>query len=339
MQTLLQDVRYGLRLLAKNPGFSSIAVITLALGIGANTTIFSAVNAALLRALPYGDPDRLVYVWSAERARGINQSTVSIPDLRDWRQQNRVFDGLAGWWSGSYNLSGGDEPRQVAGWTVSPNFFDVLGAQPELGRGFATGEGQPGNERVVVLSHSLWMGALGGDPRILGRTIVIDSEPRMVIGVMPAEFSSPFPDVQLWVPWPARAEATAQRGNRFLRVVARLKPGVTIERAQAEMDTIARRLAQTYREDTGVTAYLVPAERQITGSVRPALLVLLGAVGFVLLIGCANVANLLLARSAARQKEFAVRAALGAVREGLHGDGAYERAAAAVLAEVGRIPD
>ena len=314
MQTLLQDVRYGLRLLAKNPGFSSIAVITLALGIGANTTIFSAVNAALLRALPYGDPDRLVYVWSAERARGINQSTVSIPDLRDWRQQNRVFDGLAGWWSGSYNLSGGDEPRQVAGWTVSPNFFDVLGAQPELGRGFATGEGQPGNERVVVLSHSLWMGALGGDPRILGRTIVIDSEPRMVIGVMPAEFSSPFPDVQLWVPWPARAEATAQRGNRFLRVVARLKPGVTIERAQAEMDTIARRLAQTYREDTGVTAYLVPAERQITGSVRPALLVLLGAVGFVLLIGCANVANLLLARSAARQKEFAVRAALGAGR-------------------------
>jgi hypothetical protein len=122
------------------------------------------VNAALLRALPYRDSDRLVYVWSAERARGINRSTVSIPDLRDWRQQNRVFDGLAGWWSGSYNLSGGDEPRQVAGWTVSPNFLDVLDAQPELGRGFATGEGQPGNERVVVLSHSLWMGALGGDP-------------------------------------------------------------------------------------------------------------------------------------------------------------------------------
>lgn len=314
MQTLLQDLRYGLRLLAKNPGFSSIAILTLALGIGANTAIFSIVNAALLRALPYRDPDRLVYVWSAEKARGIKQSTVSIPDLRDWRRENRVFDGLAGWWSGSYNLSGGDEPRQVAGWTVSPNFFEVLGAQPEFGRGFAAEDDRQANERVVVLSHALWRGAFGGDPGILGRTILMDGEPRMVIGVMPAEFSSPFPDVQLWVAWPARAEATAERGDRFLRVVARLKPGVSLERAAADMDTVARRLAQTYREDSGVTVYLVPAGQQITGSVRPTLLVLLGAVGFVLLIGCANVANLLLARSAAREKEFAVRAALGAGR-------------------------
>jgi putative ABC transport system permease protein len=314
VQTLLQDVRYGLRLLAKNPGFAAIAIVTLALGIGANTAIFSVVNAALLRALPYRDPGELVYVWSAEKARGINQSTVSIPDLGDWRRENRVFDGLAGWWSGSYNLSGGDEPQQVAGWTVSPNFFEVFGAQPEFGRGFAPGGDQRADERTVVLSHALWTGAFGGDPGILGRTIMLDSEPRLVIGVMPAEFSSPFPDVQLWVPWPARAETTAERGDRFLRVMARLKPGATIERAQADMDTIARRLARTYREDSGVTAYLVPAGQQITGSVRPALLVLLGAVGFVLLIGCANVANLLLARSAAREKEFAVRAALGAGR-------------------------
>jgi hypothetical protein len=225
VQTLLQDLRYGLRLVAKNPGFSSIAILTLALGIGANTAIFSVVDAALLRALPYRSPDRLVYAWSAEKARGIKQSTVSIPDLRDWRRENRVFDGLAGWWSGSYNLSGGGEPR-------------------------------------------------------------------MVIGVMPAEFSSPFPDVQLWIPWPARAETTAERGDRFLRVVARLKPGVTVERAAADMDTVARRLEQTYREDSGVTVYLVPAGQQITGSARPALLVLQGAVGFVLLIGCANVLRL-----------------------------------------------
>jgi putative ABC transport system permease protein len=312
MQTLLQDLRYGLRMLAKDSGFTIFAVITLALGIGANTAIFSVVNAALLRPLPYEDPNRLVYVWSAEKARGINQSTVSIPDLHDWREQNRVFESMAGWWSGSYNLSGGDEPQQVGGWTVSPNFFDVLGARSELGRTFARDEEQGAKDRVVVLSHSLWIGSFGGDPSVLGRTITLDGEPHTVVGVMPAEFSSPFPDVQLWVPWPSRAESISPRGERFMRVIARLKPSVTIEGAQADMDTIVRNLGQEYKEDAGVTAYLVPAGQQIAGSVRPALLVLLGAVAFVLLIGCANLANLLLARSAVREREFAIRSALGA---------------------------
>ncbi len=196
----------------------------------------------------------------------------------------------------------------MSGWTVSPNFFDVLGAKPELGRTFASGDNK---DRVVVLSHAIWSGPFGGDPGIQGKSIAIDGASYTVIGVMPAEFSSPFPDVQVWVPWPERAEATASRGDRFLRVIGRLRSGVTLESAQADMDTVTPRLAQEYKEDAGVTAYLVPAGQQITGSVRPALLVLLGAVGFVLLIGCANLANLLLARSAAREKEFAIRSGAG----------------------------
>ncbi|HEV2424402.1 MAG TPA: ABC transporter permease [Terriglobia bacterium] len=317
LEMLGQNIRYGLRQLRRSPGFTIVAVLTLGVGIGANTAIFSAVNAALLRPLPYEAPSRLVYVWSAEKARGINQSTVSLPDLHDWKEQNRVFDGLTGWWSGTYNLAGGDEPRQVNAWTVSPNFFDVFGVRPELGRTFATDEEQAAKDRVVVLSHALWVGSFGANRELLGRTIILDGEPFGVVGVMPAEFSSPFPDVQLWVPWPARAESIASRGDRFLRVIGRLKRDATIASAQADMDTIARRLAQTYPEDAGVTAYLVPAAMQITGSVRPALLVLLGAVGLVLLIACANLANLLLVRSAAREKEFAVRASLGASRAAL----------------------
>ena len=193
MGTLIQDVEFGLRMLKKNPGFTVLSVFTLGLGIGANTAIFSVVNAALLRSLPYKNPDRLVYVWSAEKARGISQSTVSIPDLHDWREQNQVFDGMAGWWDGSYNLSGSDEPQQVDGWTVSPNFFAVLGATPELGRTFAPNEEQGTKNRVVVISHALWANWFGADRGTLGRNISIDGATHTVIGVMRAEFFISFP--------------------------------------------------------------------------------------------------------------------------------------------------
>ena len=309
-----QDLRYGLRVLAKNPGFALVAIIALALGIGVNTAIFSVVNAVLLRPLPYKDPSRLVYVWSAEKARGINQSTVSIPDFRDWQQQNHVFGGITALFGSTFNLSGADEPLQVNGWTVAANFFDVLGARPQLGRTFAPEEEQWGKHRVVILSHTLWTKSFGGNAAVLGKKVIVDAEPFTVIGVMPAEFSSPHPGVQLWVPMSPPPGITIGRDQRFMRVIARLEPGVSFQRAQVEMDTVAHRLEQEYHEDRGVTAYLVPAEQQIVGAVRPALLVLLGAVGFVLLIACTNLANLLLARSAAREKELAIRMALGAGR-------------------------
>jgi putative ABC transport system permease protein len=314
MSGLLQDLRYALRQLGRSPGFTAVALATLALGVGANTAIFSVIDAALLRPLPYKKPNQLVYLWSADIARGIPQSTVSIPDLHDWREQNQVFDGIAAFSESRFNLSGGREPVQVSGLAVTANMFDVLGASPELGRTFASGEDQWGKDRVVILSHALWIQVFGGDRGVIGKPITLNAAPRTVIGVLPPEFSSVQSNIQLWVPASVRPGFTVDRNDRFLSVIARLKTGMTLQQAQAEMNTIAARLAHTYREDSGVTAYLVPIKDQITGAGRPALLVLLGAVAFVLLIACANLASLLLARSAERQTEFSIRAALGSGR-------------------------
>jgi len=314
MSGLFQDLRYAFRQLRKTPGFTAVALLTMALGIGANVALFSVVNAVLLRPLPYKDPGRLVYVWSAEKARGIPQSTVSIPDLNDWRQQNRVFEGIAAFTGSTFNFSGIETPVQVNGLSATANLFDVLGIKPELGRTFASDEDQWGKHRVVILSHSLWQQSFGGDHMVIGKEVTLNAEPYTVIGVLPAEASSPDAQVRLWVPFSVPPGTPISRDQRFLRVMARLKQGVSPAQAQAEMSAIAGRLEQTFQENKGVTCYLVPAQEQIIGGVRPALLVLLSAVLLVLLIACTNLASLLLARSAERQTEFAIRAVLGSGR-------------------------
>ncbi len=321
MQTLLQDLKYGLRMLAKSPGFTIIAVLTLALGIGANTAIFSVINATLLARLPYSHPDRLVMVWEHHPSRGFPHNSVSPGNFLRWQDANTVFDQMAAFVDIRADLTGTGEPEQMPGQAVTPNLFPLLGINARLGRTFVTEEGRPGNDGVVVLSDGLWQRRFGGAPDIVGKKIMLGGKSAIVVGVMPSGFqlliqrgSFIGEHAQFWSPLAFKPEDRTPIG-RYLMVVARLKPGVALAQAQSQMDSISADLAKQFPEiDTGWGTQLVGLHDQFFGSIRPALLVLLGAVGFVLLIACANVANLLLGRAARRRRELAIRFTMGASR-------------------------
>jgi predicted permease len=314
LETLWQDLRFGTRMLLKQPGFTLIAVLTLTLSIGANTAIFSVVNAVLLRQLPYADPTRLVMIWEDPGSNPRN--FVNPRNFADWQVQNRSFDHVAAINIGNVNLTGDGEPERLISASVSATFFSILGVNAAHGRTLLPGEDQPGGASVVVISHSLWQRRFGSDPGLIGQSIELNGDPAIVVGVMPAGFHFPG-TAEIWRPLvftPGQLESN-NRGSHFLSVVARLKPGVTVPQAQAEMEAIYNQLRQQYPSAlTNWQPHVASLHEDTVGNVRQALLILLGAVGFVLLIACSNVANLTMARAAARQREIAIRAALGASR-------------------------
>ena len=319
MSTLVQDVRFALRQMGKRPGFTSVIVLTMALGIGANAAIFSLLDAILLRPLPYNQPESLVKIWSRFTGIGIpgDQNWVSAPEFRDYQQLNHSFSDLAAISSGAFNLGVKGSPQRVVGSSVSPNLFNMLGAQPLFGRVFLPEEGQPGRDKEVVLSYGLWQRVFGGNRNVIGSTIAIDGVPMSVVGVIPAGFS--YPDQsEIWGPLAFSPDDLSEnsRGGHGLEVLGRMKPGLSMAQVQEDMDRVAKTMIEQHASypyaKYGFGVIMHPLLEETVGDVKPSLLVLMAAVGLVLLIACANIANLLLTRSAERQQEMETRLALGA---------------------------